>query len=110
MLRLALSILRVRKTRALLAAAAITLGVAFMTATQVLTDSLGHTVDEVTTSATAGTDVVVRSDRAQTSGDSKVTVRAPVGPNVFDVVRRSPGVAAAEPDVGGIAQLVRANG
>src|SRR5690349_19635389 len=109
MLRFAFSVLRVRKTRALLATAAITLGVAFMTATQVLTDSVGHTVDEVTVSATAGTDVVVRSDRAQTSDASNVTVRAPVGPKVLDAVRRSAGVAAAEPDVTGIAQLVRAN-
>src|SRR6478672_11321955 len=110
MLRLSFSILRVRKARALLAAAAITLGVAFMTATQVLSDSLGHTVDDVTASAMAGTDVVVRSDRTQTSADSNVTVRAPIGANVVDVVHRSPGVAAAEPDVTGIAQLVRANG
>ena len=110
MLRLAISILRVRKTRALLAAAAITLGVAFMSATQVLTDSLGRTVDDVTASATSGTDAVVRSSQAETSNDSNKTVRAPVGRRVLDVVQRSPGVAAAEPDVSGIAQLVRADG
>ena len=110
MLRLAISILRVRKTRALLAALAITLGVAFMSATQVLTDSLGHTVDDVTASATSGTDAVVRSSQAEKSNDSNKTVRAPIGRDVYDVVRRSPGVGAAEPDVNGIAQLVRANG
>mgnify|MGYP001102009349 CR=1 FL=1 len=76
MLRLAISILRVRKTRALLAAAAITLGVAFMSATLVLTDSLGSTVDDVTASATSGTDAVVRSDRAETSSASGIDVAA----------------------------------
>ena len=110
MLRLAISTLRVRKTRALLAAAAITLGVAFMSATQVLTDTLGRTVDDVTANATAGTDAVVRSDQAQHSDNSSTTVRAPIGAAVYDVVRRAPGVGAAEPDVEGIAQLVRANG
>jgi putative ABC transport system permease protein len=110
MFRLATSILRARKTRALLAAAAITLGVAFMSATMVLTDSLGRTVDDVTASATAGTDAVVRSDRAETSSNTNATVRAPIGRAVFDVVRRSPGVSSAEPDVNGIAQIVRADG
>ena len=110
MLRLAISTLRARKARALLAAAAITLGVAFMSATQVLTDTLGHTVNDVTANATAGTDAVVRSDQAQHSSTTSTTVRAAMGAAVFDVVRRVPGVGAAEPDVEGIAQLVRANG
>ena len=59
MFRIALSNLRARKARALLAAAAITLGVAFMSATLVLTDTLGSTYTDVTASATAGTLVAI---------------------------------------------------
>jgi len=110
MLRLALSTLRARKARALLAAAAITLGVAFMSATLVLTDTLSRAYTDVTASATAGTDLVVRSDQAQTSENTNATVRAAIGAGVLADVRRTPGVAAAEADIQGVAQIVRANG
>src|SRR4051812_13593780 len=110
MLRLAFSTLRARKARALMAAAAITLGVAFMSATLVLTDSLSSTYNDVTASATSGTDAVVRSDQAQTSEESNSTVRATIGASVLNQVRRTPGVGAAEADNQGIAQIVRANG
>src|SRR4051794_22025755 len=110
MLRLAFSTLRARKARALLAAAAITLGVAFMSATLVLTDTLSKTYTDVTASATSGTDAVVRSDQAQTSEETSTTVRAAIGASVLNDVRRTPGVGAAEADNHGIAQIVRANG
>src|SRR5438309_6917785 len=110
MLRLAFSTLRARKARALLAAAAITLGVAFMSATLVLTDTLSQAYTDVTASATSGTDLVVRSSQAQTSANLGTTVRAPINAGVLNDVRRTPGVAAAEADIHGIAQIVRSNG
>src|SRR5947209_270230 len=110
LLRLAVSTLRARKARALLAAAAITLGVAFMSATLVLTDTLSQAYTDVTASATSGTDLVVRSSQAQTSANLGTTVRAPINAGVLNDVRRTPGVAAAEADIQGIAQIVRSNG
>ncbi len=109
MLRLVLSTLRARKARALLAAAAITLGVAFMSATLVLTDTLGNAYDNITTSATTGTDAVVRSDQALT-GNNDTTVRGRVDDAVLSTVAQVDGVRVAEPDVQGIAQLVRSDG
>ena len=110
MLRLAISTLRARRARALLAVAAITLGVAFMSATLVLTETLSRAYTDVTASATSGTDLVVRSDQAQTSDNTHQTVRAAINGKVLNDVRRTPGVAAAEADIQGVAQIVGANG
>jgi putative ABC transport system permease protein len=110
MLRLAISTLRARKARALLAAAAITLGVAFMSASLVLTDTIGRAYDDITTTATTGTDAVVRSDRVQTTTRDDTVVRGPVPASLLATVRTVAGVAAAEPDVTGVAQVVRADG
>ncbi len=109
MFRLTVSALRGKKTRLFLSAAAIALGVAFMTGTLVLTDTLGRAYDNIATNAYSGTDAVVRSDRVAASS-TDLKVRGTVDDRTVAAVRGANGVAAAEPLVEGVAQLVGADG
>ena len=108
MLRATLRSLLARKLRLLLSAAAVVLGVAFVSGALVLTDTLGRVFDDLFQSTSDGTDVEVRG-RALFEGDQGTT-RAPVPAAVVDRLRQVPGVAAVTADVVGYAQVVGKDG
>ena len=87
---------------------AVVLGVAFLTGTLVLGDTIRGGFDQMFATANAGTSVVVRNATSIGSGD--IAQRGVVDPSVLDTVRAVPGVAAAEAVVTGPAQLVAADG
>ena len=108
MLRATLRSLLARKLRLLLSAAAVVLGVAFVSGALVLTDTLGRVFDDLFQSTSQGTDVEVRG-RALFEGDNGTT-RAPVPAALVDRLREVPGVAAVTADVVGYAQVVGKDG
>src|SRR5690349_5308929 len=96
------------KVRYALTGLAVVLGVAFMAGTTVLTDTMEQTFDGVIKSATAGTDVVVRSDAA-VEGELGTT-RDRVDASIVDLVAAVDGVDTARGSIGGVTQLVEADG
>src|SRR4051812_26123711 len=108
MFRLALKGALARRMRLALTAASIVIGVAFVSGTLVLTDTLNATFDQIFGNASKGVAVVVRGQQAfQGSTDSgPADERALVPDAALAVVRSVPGVTAAAGDAGGYAQLV----
>ena len=97
------------KVRLLLTALAVVLGVAFVTGTLVLTDTLMGTFDDLIGDAYEGVDVAVLGTEL-TDQPGTPTPRTPVPLDVIDRVRGVDGVAVAEAEVQGTAQLVAADG
>jgi putative ABC transport system permease protein len=87
---------------------AVVLGVAFLTGTLVLGDTIRGGFDRMFATANDGTAVVVRS--STTIGSSDTGQRGVVDPAVVAAVAAVPGVAAAEPVVTGPAQIVSSDG
>ena len=108
MLRIAFKGLLARKLRLLTTSLAVLLGVAFMSGTLVLTDTVQRTFDTLFADAVAGTDAVVRG-AGEVTGDF-ATQRERIPASVLDAVRRVPGVAAAEGLVEGYTQVVGRDG
>ena len=108
MLRLTLRNLWAHKRRALGASAAIVLGVAFLTATLTLGDTLDAGVSSVFREANAGTDVVVRNGSSFASEDGRQ--RGPIAADLADRVAAVDGVAAVAPDASATAQVLGADG
>ena len=116
MRRATLKSLLAHKLRMLLTAAAIVIGVSFVAATFVLTDTIDHTFETLFDELTAGTDVSVRGTDAfgesesgsDDGGDGDGRERIPA--EVLDTVRAVPGVRLAAGTVGGYAQLVDKDG
>jgi putative ABC transport system permease protein len=108
MLRIALKGALARRLRLALTALSIVIGVAFVSGTLVLTDTLNATFDQIFGNASKGVSVVVRGQQAfQGSTDNgPVDERGLVPDKVLDTVRGVPGVADAVGDAGGYAQLV----
>jgi putative ABC transport system permease protein len=111
MWRIALRGVRARKLRLALTAVSIVLGVAFVSGTFVLTDTLNATFDRIFGNAEAGVSVVVRgtesfAPRDQGGGGSPVDERSLVPDSVLTQVRAVPGVASAIGVANGYAQLV----
>jgi putative ABC transport system permease protein len=106
--RLALKGALARRLRLGLTAASIIIGVAFVSGTLVITDTLNATFDQIFGDATKGVSVVVRGQQAfQGSSDNgPVDERALVPDAVLQDVRQVPGVTDAVGDAGGYAQLV----
>jgi putative ABC transport system permease protein len=94
------------KLRMSLTAIAIVLGVAFVTGTYVLTDTLTAFFDGVFKEANSGTDVVVRPNATFSGPGPSRTLPA----SVLQTVAAVPGVAAADGLVAGYAQLTDKNG
>ena len=90
-----------RKLRAMLTAFAIVLGVAMISGTYVLTDTIDRAFKDVFTQAYAGTDVVVTGKEAF---ETDFGVPPPFDEGLLDEVRAQPGVDAA---VGGITDLAQ---
>jgi putative ABC transport system permease protein len=95
------------KLRLLLSASAITLGIAFLAGTMVLTDTLRTSVDDLQTTLSGGSDVSVRSESAT---GSDVADRAPVPAELLTSLRQLPGVESATGSSRGYAQVLDSRG
>jgi putative ABC transport system permease protein len=97
------------KLRLFATAMAVTLGVAFMAGTLVLTDTIGKTFDDLFGDVYAQTDVVVRGTAVFDAGAAGVQ-RGRVSESLLAGVRAVPGVAQAQGGVLGYARLVGSDG
>ncbi|MCX4733846.1 ABC transporter permease [Streptomyces sp. NBC_01363] len=108
--RLSIASLRAHKRRFAGTFVAVLLGVAFLTGTLVMGDTLRASFDTMFADANAGTDAVVRgSDVVTVAGETQGT-RQPVSTALVKRIERTPGVAAAAPDIQGAGQLIGADG
>ncbi|MCH5675161.1 ABC transporter permease [Streptomyces gilvus] len=108
--RLSVTSLRAHKRRFAGTFLAVFLGVAFLGGTLVMGDTLRAGFGTMFGEAASGTDAVVRStDTITTPGESQ-GVRQPVPTSLAGTLAKVPGVAAAEPDIEGVGQLVGRNG
>ena len=105
MFRTTLKNLAAHKLRLLTTSLAVLLGVAFMSGTLVLTDTIGKTFDGLLAELNEGTDVHVRSD-VTTSSDQMGEQRARLDASLVDTIAGVDGVQAAEGSIEGYAQLV----
>jgi putative ABC transport system permease protein len=99
-----------RRLRLALTLAAIVLGVAFVSATYVLTDTLSAVIDRLFIDASANVDVTVRSSSALGENAGLSADRARLPANVLDVVQRVPGVERAGGMVLGFSTIVDPDG
>jgi putative ABC transport system permease protein len=99
-----------RKFRLVATALAVTLGVAFMAGTLVLTDTFGQTFNDLSAGVYKGTDAVVRATAVfngpQFTGEQRPFVDA----SLARTLSRVPGVAAAEGSAFGYTRLIGKNG
>ena len=109
MLKVSLRNLVAHKLRLALTVAAITLGVAFVSGTFVLSDTMGKAFDELYAGLGKGTDVTVRAKSAYSDITSQGQTR-PLDEDVVAAVRRVPGVASAEGSVTGFALVLDKQG
>ena len=87
---------------------AVILGIAFLTGTQVLGDTIRSTFGDLFSQVNENTDAVVRSSsKVEAGGD---TQRAYIPQSLVEQVRGVDGVAAAEPNLRGLGQLVGKDG
>ncbi len=110
MTRVALAGLLGRKLRTALTAIAIVLGVAMVSGTFVLTDSIDKAFDSIFTDVRQGSDVVVSGKPAFTLSDENGTTAPPLNESLLQTVRGVNGVAQAEGSVDGEAQLIGKDG
>ena len=109
MLRTTVKGLLARKLRLLTTSLAVLLGVAFMSGTLVLTDTIGKTFDSLFADVYDGTDAYVRSPATVGDGQSDAP-RPRVAAELVDTVAAVPGVERAEGTVRGYAQVVGSDG
>ena len=98
------------KLRLLLTMASIALGIALLSGTLVLTNTMGIAFDQLFGKIGSGTDVVVRTEAPYTASDGVGTTRGPIDAKVLDQVRYVDGVRAAEGSVQGYALLTDNDG
>ena len=109
MIRVALKGLLGRKLRAILTAFAIVLGVAMISGSFVLTDTLGKSFDGIFNESYEATDAVISSEEASNTAEN--TPQAPAfSANVLTEVERLPGVRLAQASIEDEARLVDAKG
>ena len=108
MLRTTFKGLVAHKSRLFTTALAVVLGVAFMSGTLVLTDSLGRQLETLSEDTYAEADVFVRSEAAFSV--EREPVRAPVDASLVDAVAETDGVEAVAGRVEGWAQIVGSDG
>jgi putative ABC transport system permease protein len=108
MLRISLKGLWAHKRRLAGTLLAVLLGVAFLSGTLVLGDTLRANFDTLFTSVTGDTSAVVRS--ATKVDSSPATPRGPIEASLVDRVRAGPGVAGVQPVVAGLGQIVGRDG
>jgi len=110
MWRTALRNLLAHKRRLFTTGLAVMLGVAFMTGTLVLADTITRTFNDLFADVYKGTDAVVRAEAAFKDPNGFADQRGRVDAPLVDVVRGVPGVAAVAGDVFGYAQIVDRHG
>jgi putative ABC transport system permease protein len=108
MYRVIVSGLWARKARLFSTALAIVAGVAFMSGSFTLTDTMRRTFDDLFANAFQRAAVVVQTQSDIETGFSARPER--ISPEVLTTIRSVPGVAAASPYVGGYFQLVKPDG
>jgi putative ABC transport system permease protein len=96
------------KRRLLATSSAVVLGVAFLSGTFVLGDTMETGFGDVFGEANAGTDAVVRSSTEV--GDDDITERGLLDASIVDDVAAVDGVAAAVPEIYGTGQIVGSDG
>jgi len=99
-----------RKLRTSLTAIAIVLGVAMISGTYVLTDSISNAFDAIFTQSYRGTDAVISGKSAFDLTSSGTTTAPSFDESLLAEVKRLPDVKAAIGGVGGEAQLIGKNG
>jgi putative ABC transport system permease protein len=109
--RFALRGLLSRKLRTALTAIAIVLGVAMISGTYVLTDSIREAFDRIFTDSRQGANVIITGKSAFDLGDQTGTSAPTFDESLLEKVRKLPGVAAAEGGVNSEStQLIDENG
>jgi putative ABC transport system permease protein len=99
-----------KKLRLVLTSIAVVLGVAFMSGTFVLTDTLQSVFDNLFNETTKGIDAAVRSKQTIDQGQAQFRPRNPVPNSLVSVVEGAPGVQRAEGTVQGFATVIDRNG
>jgi len=99
-----------RKLRSVLTAFAIVLGVAMVSGTFVLTDSIDSAFDAIFTEVRQGSDAVISGKAAFDLNGNAASSAPTLDESLLERVRGLPGVAQAEPQVNGEAQLIGRNG
>jgi putative ABC transport system permease protein len=100
-----------RKFRLFATALAVMLGVAFMAGTMVLTDTIGHTFNDLSSGVYKGTDAEVRAKAAFNGPAMGGGPQRPlISAALVQALRRVPGVAADEGSAYGYARLTGKNG
>ena len=110
MLHATLRSLLARKLRLLLSGVAVVLGVAFVSGTFVLTDSMGRVFDQLFATVSQGTAVTVRGVSGLGNDSGDVSGNEPVPQAALDAVRKVDGVKEAIGQVSGYAQPVGKDG
>ena len=98
------------KLRLVLTTASISLGVAFLAGTLILTDTMGIAFEQLFGKVSAGTDAVVRTEASYTESEGIGTSRAPIDASVLDEVKDVDGVRVAEGSVSGYALITDNDG
>jgi putative ABC transport system permease protein len=107
MLRVTLRGLMARKVRLLLSALAVVLGVAMVSGTYVLTDTIGSAFEHLFSSINKNTAVAVRGTTgAGFSNTDSQADRAPLPDSLLPTVAAVPGVREADPNISGSAQII----
>ncbi len=110
MTRFALKGLLSRKLRTALTAFAIVLGVAMVSGTYVLTDSIDKAFDSIFTESRAGSSVVISGKSAFDISDDSGVTKPLLDESLLAEVREVSGVGAAEGSVDGEAQIIGDDG
>ena len=108
MWRVTLRGLAAHKLRLALTGLAVVLGVAFVSGTYVLTDTINQTFTDLFKQTTKGVDVAVRS--AETFSTQAGDQREPIPAAVLDKIKAVDGVTVAEGGVSGYAQFIDKDG
>jgi putative ABC transport system permease protein len=88
---------------------AVMLGVAFLSGTLVLTDTISRTFDDLFADVNRGTDAVVRSS-TKIEGDFGNDTRGRISTSLLPTLQEVDGVKAAEPQILGYGQIVGKDG
>jgi len=108
MWRVTLKGIAAKKIRILLTSIAVVLGVAFMTGTLVLSDTIDRTFNGLAVQINAGTAAKVRAKASfKANGEQQ---RPTIDPSLIPTVAKVPGVEAAEGGVSGFAYIGTRNG
>lgn len=109
MLRATLKSLLARKLRLLLASLAVLLGVAFVSGTFVLSDTMNRVFDDLFKTINQGISVTVQTE-SEVDDEFGGLADEPVPASILDTVKKVPGVRAARGEIFSLATLILPNG